>query len=122
VTADIIQTLQDSFRFGEWNARRGVEQDCRCAYCERDLLASYNDYNSWQFDHVYPMSQGGEHSFENIVVCCKACNYLKLTYVPDGTTHQERIADARRYVLARRAEMEAEIDQVRLLVRGTPKA
>ena len=115
----IIEDLQKLYRFGEWAARRGVEQDCRCIYCDRDFLESFNDYDSWQFDHVHPTSLDGEHSYENIVVCCKTCNYLKLNYAPTGNTYEERIADARRYIHERRAERDAELTKIRLLVRET---
>jgi 5-methylcytosine-specific restriction endonuclease McrA len=26
------------------------------------------------FDHIDPVSRGGEHSLANLVVCCQACN------------------------------------------------
>jgi len=120
--ADVVERLLTQYRFGEWAARRGIEQDCRCIYCGGDLLASYSEYNSWQFDHIYPLSHGGEESFENVVVCCRSCNYLKLNYAPTGATREERIMDARRYVMERRAVMETEIAEVRLLIRGASAA
>ena len=120
--AHIVEQLRAHYRFGEWAARRGIEQDCRCIYCSCDLLASYNEYNSWQFDHIIPLSLGGEECFDNVAVCCRACNYLKLNFAPTGDTREERIADARRYVSEKRAVMEAEIAEVRLLIRGVAAA
>src|SRR5437899_2954155 len=114
----IIDDLQRFFRFGEWNAKRGLETDCRCEYCGRDLLASFNDYDTWQIDHVYPSAKGGKHEYENMAVCCRTCNFLKRDYVPSGNSRNERVADARREIQVRCAQREAELSKLRLLVRG----
>lgn len=105
------------FGFGEWSAWRGLEQDFRCIYCDRDLLASYNDYDSWQFDHIEPQSNTGKHEYENIAVCCKACNFLKRADVPKGNTREEQIADARRIIRERRLKQEVILAEIRHLVR-----
>ena len=73
----IMNDLQKHHRFGEWSAKHGINQDFRCAYCDRDFLASFDNYDSWQFDHIIPSSRDGNHAYENIVVCCKTCNFLK---------------------------------------------
>jgi 5-methylcytosine-specific restriction endonuclease McrA len=116
--SNIIQELQKLFRFSEWTAKRGLETDCRCEYCDRDLLASFNDYDSWQIDHIYPSSKGGKDQYENMAVCCKTCNFLKRNYVPTGVTREEQIADARHYIQSKREMREAELGRIRILVRG----
>src|SRR5690349_6962376 len=40
----------------------------RCQYCGR---------NAENLDHVMPRSRGGEHSWENVVASCRACNARK---------------------------------------------
>ncbi|WP_278620265.1 HNH endonuclease [Ectopseudomonas oleovorans] len=114
----VVEELQRFFRFGEWNAKRGLQTGGRCEYCDRDLLASFNDYDSWQIDHVMPSSKGGKHEYENMAVCCKTCNFLKRDYLPSGETRDERVADARRHVQALRVVREAELARVRALVQG----
>ena len=39
-----------------------------CTYCEADLA------DSW--DHIIPVSQGGEDDILNLAPCCKRCNSL----------------------------------------------
>ena len=114
----VIEELQKLFRFGEWNAKRGLETNCHCEYCDRDLLASFNDYDSWQIDHIIPSSQNGKHVYENMAVCCKTCNFLKLDYIPNGNTREERVADAKRYLDTKRKTRNEELQRIRSLVRG----
>ncbi len=40
----------------------------RCQYCGRTAEC---------IDHVHPRSRGGDHSWENVVACCRACNVSK---------------------------------------------
>lgn len=104
-------------KIGDWDARQGLLQDFRCVYCDRDLLASYDNYNSWACDHIIPLSRDGDGAEENVVICCRTCNFLKRSYVPNGATRAERIADARRYVQEARLRHEARITAMRTLVR-----
>ena len=115
----IIAELRN-YRIGEWHARRGIEQDWQCIYCGSDYLASYDGYRSAELDHIYPQSMGGEHAYENIAVCCRTCNLLKSDYAPMGTTREERLADSRCYVQQARLQMDAELAEIRALVRVTP--
>lgn len=116
--SQLVEDLQRLFRFGDWNAKRGLESGFRCEYCNRDLLASFNDYDSWQIDHVMPSSKGGIHEYDNMAVSCKTCNFLKRDYLPTGETRNERLADARRHIQELRVMREAELSQIRELVRG----
>jgi 5-methylcytosine-specific restriction endonuclease McrA len=104
--------------FDGWSVMHGVNQGFRCAYCDRDFLASFNDYDSFQLDHITPQSCKGEHTKENTVACCWTCNHLKGSYPPTGNTREARIDDARHYLKERRSRREAELAKVRLLVRG----
>jgi 5-methylcytosine-specific restriction endonuclease McrA len=121
----IIEELHKYYGFGgEWTAQRGLEQDFRCVYCDLDFLASYDNYYLWSLDHIIPRSFNGDDTFENIAVCCKPCNFLKLAYPPIGSTREERIVDARRYVQQQRSRQETKVVEIRLLVRAdnsTPK-
>lgn len=114
--SDLLEELR-AHKIGDWDARQGLFQDFRCVYCDRDLLASYDDYNSWACDHIIPVARDGNGTEENIVICCRTCNFLKRSYVPSGDTRAERVADARRYVQERRSSHEARIAAMRMLVR-----
>jgi 5-methylcytosine-specific restriction endonuclease McrA len=113
----IIQELEP-LGIGGWHATHGLAQDFKCAYCDRDYLASYDAYYSLSFDHIIPACCGGEHTEENTVACCRACNFLKHMYSPTGDNRDERIADARRYIGEKRALREGELTRIRLWVRG----
>jgi 5-methylcytosine-specific restriction endonuclease McrA len=43
-----------------------------CQYCGKKLTNS-----SGTRDHVYPESKGGEATWENMVACCKVCQFKK---------------------------------------------
>jgi 5-methylcytosine-specific restriction endonuclease McrA len=113
----IIEELKP-LGIGGWHATHGLAQDFKCAYCDTDYLASYDAYYSLTFDHIIPDCSGGEHSEENTVACCRACNFLKHICSPSGNNREERIADARQYIKEKRLLREAEVARIRLLVRG----
>lgn len=55
--------------------RRVIERDgYTCRYCGVDCLTPGNEYH---FDHVYPVSKGGETSVDNLVIACRSCNLRK---------------------------------------------
>ena len=43
-----------------------------CQYCYKHFK-----FSELTFDHVHPISKGGETSWKNIVTCCKKCNSQK---------------------------------------------
>jgi len=109
----ISKSLQEQCGWGAWNADRGVKVGFRCEYCGTDLLSSVDAYYSWQMDHIIPQSKAGEHAYENIAICCTTCNFMKRAYVPEGHTREERIADARRFIMACREGKLAELNKIR---------
>lgn len=52
----------------------GFQGGC-CAYCHEELIEHH-------VDHVIPLSRGGAHSWENLVLACPACNQWKYTKLP----------------------------------------
>jgi 5-methylcytosine-specific restriction endonuclease McrA len=42
-----------------------------CYYCKSVIVIDLH------FDHIVPVSRGGEHSLRNLCVSCSACNYSK---------------------------------------------
>jgi 5-methylcytosine-specific restriction endonuclease McrA len=52
----------------------------QCAYCDNSLIfGKTNGYEPLKatIDHVLPLSLGGEHSWDNVVLACSACNSSK---------------------------------------------
>lgn len=56
--------------------RRSVffRDDFRCQYCERPAES---------IDHVMPRSQGGQHTWDNVVAACRRCNTKKGGRTPE---------------------------------------
>ena len=59
-----------------------IERDGGCCYlCGDDVLFSYN-FNHPKYptiEHVVPISKGGTHSWDNVMVACRDCNTRKKT-------------------------------------------
>ena len=52
-----------------------------CEYCgKKDLKLGYNDNQGPDIstvDHFIPIKLGGNHSWENLYICCRECNETK---------------------------------------------
>lgn len=83
-----------------------------CQYCGKDGLASLDNWHDCTIDHVLPRRHGGQDTPENLVTSCGYCNAIK------GDRAFDSVDDARRYVLQRRAELEADYQRVLNAVRG----
>jgi 5-methylcytosine-specific restriction endonuclease McrA len=46
----------------------------RCQYCSGPAES---------IDHVLPRSRGGQHTWDNVVACCRRCNVRKGSRLPD---------------------------------------
>jgi 5-methylcytosine-specific restriction endonuclease McrA len=72
-----VKPRNQEIRFTRYNIY--VRDQGRCQYCGRRFHMSDLTY-----DHVTPRARGGTTSWDNIVVCCRACNLRK-----GGRTPQE---------------------------------
>ncbi len=55
-----------------------AESDGKCKYCNCDVVnPRFDPFNPRGFDHVVSLANGGEHSINNMVVCCGSCNKHK---------------------------------------------
>ena len=52
-------------------------QGGRCVYCHEPLPAGFH------VDHVIPLSRGGAHAWENLVLACAPCNLRKGSRYPE---------------------------------------
>lgn len=50
-------------------------QDKKCFYCQRKI--NINKKRGFHVDHMTPISKGGQHVLENIVIACPDCNMKK---------------------------------------------
>lgn len=85
----------------------------KCAYCERDLFASYEAWLNLSVDHVIPSSTKWAdspaaawlNSLANFTTCCRACNEFLNGFrcsVPPPSTREEFLV-LRQEVLAQKA-------------------
>jgi CRISPR/Cas system Type II protein with McrA/HNH and RuvC-like nuclease domain len=122
--AKIVEVLVRTFGWSEGAAKLGIRADFRCEYCDRDLLASVDDYDSWQNDHIVPVSKGGTDDHDNMAVACKTCNFIKRNWTPkeEGVEGQRdgMVREARAMIQQKRAKKLAEVSQIRCLVQGLP--
>lgn len=72
--------------------RRAVfgRDEYRCQYCSGPAES---------IDHVLPRSRGGQHTWDNVVACCRRCNVRKGSRLPSeaGLTLARRPTEPRRY-------------------------
>lgn len=50
-----------------------------CYYCN----VEFNDSILKTIDHYIPLSKGGEHNMDNLVICCRYCNSKKRNIMPE---------------------------------------
>lgn len=58
----------------------------RCCYC---LTSEANSGLPMTFDHILPVSKGGDISFENLCLACRSCNEFK----SDTTEAKDPVTD-----------------------------
>lgn len=46
-----------------------------CNYCRKAL--TLDERGAWDIDHVVPLSRGGLHELQNLVIACVRCNRSK---------------------------------------------
>ena len=69
----VIDQLRHEGLAGSWTAEAGERARYKCEYCDKDMLASVDNYLSWQLDHIIPESAGGDHTLENMALSCREC-------------------------------------------------
>ena len=84
----------------------------KCEYCDKDMLASMNDYLSMQNDHIIPQKANGIEDIKNYALSCPTCNMrLKRGWNPadevgEGARREELIQAARMYVSKERSRFD----------------
>jgi CRISPR/Cas system Type II protein with McrA/HNH and RuvC-like nuclease domain len=96
----------------------GINQNFKCCYCGRDLLASIEDYDVWQFDHIVPVSKNGADSTANKVIACKLCNFSKRNWNPQDVAGKEPSLEelqrfAKAHVTEQRQKKTAHLNKVK---------
>lgn len=60
------------------------QQHGRCFYCNKPMkvVGGFNAPDQVTLDHILPLSRGGRHELNNIVLCCRHCNTSKGAKTP----------------------------------------
>ena len=117
---EAIARLMSEYRWSREQIEWGIRAGFRCEYCGRDLLASVDDYDACQADHVYPQSKGGSNADLNRAISCKTCNFMKRDWVAhaEPQTEEERaeaIRAVRAVIAQKRAAKQVDVAEVRRL-------
>lgn len=60
-----------------------LRDEGRCQYCGDAVARSGEGDSRFQYEHVTPRAQGGQTTWENIVVACNDCNQRKGNRTPE---------------------------------------
>jgi hypothetical protein len=109
--------LADQLGWSEEAALLGLRAGFCCEYCDRPLLRSVEDYDTWQNDHVLPTSRGGSDDYRtNKALACKMCNFLKRHTLLDdpieGLDRDQLVVRFRAMIQERRRRKEAEFRRI----------
>lgn len=72
-----LTLVADGTLTGE-TVRRLFAEATACHYCARPMAS-----RDKSLDHVTPVSQGGTHTLDNVVIACKRCNTAKAGRTPE---------------------------------------
>jgi 5-methylcytosine-specific restriction endonuclease McrA len=105
----------------------GLRARFHCEYCDRDLLASVDDYDAWQVDHIVPASRSGINHISNYALACKTCNFLKRHSSPAEAVdpvadRPHAIALVRALVLDRRDAKNQRVRKMREMIHAAAEA
>ena len=123
----VIDQLQREGLAGGWAPRVGERAGYKCEYCDKNLLASVDDYISWQHDHIIPQCADGEDTLENLALSCSICNtQLKKKWNPANVagkdaSREELIQAVRQYVREARSGWAENLSRFRKIVGWEPK-
>jgi 5-methylcytosine-specific restriction endonuclease McrA len=70
--------------------RRRAPLHRRAVFARDDYLCQYCGRRAECIDHVHPRSKGGEHTWENVVACCRTCNVAKGDTLPEHSQFRLR--------------------------------
>lgn len=100
----VIDQLREEGLMGGPSPEIGERAGYKCEYCDKDLLASVDDYVfSWQCDHIIPRAAGGEDTLENFALSCAVCNRIKSKWNPakkvgENASREELVQAIRQYI------------------------
>lgn len=120
--SNIFDELMSTKLWGEREIKLGIEFDFKCAYCGKNMFESVDNYKEWQTDHIVPLSKSDDNSYENCVLSCRTCNFIKGTWNPldhlqeKSATRTELIEICKQYISEKREVTQSQIEQYKKIV------
>lgn len=74
------------YRINQWVQAVRARKQNQCYYCENPVTLEF-----LHFDHIIPISKGGQHSVENLCVSCKKCNQIKSAKLLSEWSHHPQL-------------------------------
>jgi 5-methylcytosine-specific restriction endonuclease McrA len=118
----VYDEFMNTGHWGPIETKLGIEFNFCCAYCDKKMLESVENYKEWQTDHIIPSSKYGEDSIENYALSCRTCNFIKSTWNPAENlgelevTKLNLINVSKNYIIEKRKGTQAEIDLYNQLI------
>lgn len=115
---DLLAALSADKDWSKLQVELGIEFDFKCAYCDKDLMASVDNHREWQIDHIVPTSKHGKDERDNLALSCRTCNTIKHSWNPlskcdrpGHPTKQQLIQIARTYISGNRESEKIALDR-----------
>ncbi len=119
----LYEALMATGHWGDVEVKLGIEFDFKCAYCNKDLLGSVDNYKEWQTEHIIPRSKGGADDESNFALTCRTCNFIKGVWNPKehfmglNPDKGELIEVSKKYIFQKRSETENDINRYSSLIK-----
>jgi len=119
----IIDDFKNKLINSSWDPETlelGIRARFKCEYCGCNFFSSTNNYDSIQRDHLIPIMAGGTDTFNNLVLSCKTCNFIKRNWHPSSdliriSNREELLSLAKEYVLKKRKVKETKMEKEKKL-------
>jgi CRISPR/Cas system Type II protein with McrA/HNH and RuvC-like nuclease domain len=122
ISMDIYDEFMSTGHWGPIETQLGIEFQFRCAYCDKDMFDSVDNYKEWQTDHIIPSSKDGCDTIENFALCCRTCNFIKGKWNPFDflgeldATKENLIKVAKVYITEKRQQTQQDINLYKAII------
>ena len=134
-TPEQIRIRDELVKFSQTpkQATAGILANFRCEYCQLVFLDPQHPDNVFQWvgwDHLVPRCAGGSDEIDNLVCCCRVCNWVKRRFDPrkkfatrpNPPSRDELIDEAREHIKEKKLRYERDVTSRWRQIVGRQKA